>query len=56
MQGLFVYVGGLAILALWRINGSAQRQFNVAGHYHLFFKGHFPVFSLALPGMPATPW
>ena len=26
MQGLFVYVGGLAIFALLRINGSAPKQ------------------------------
>jgi hypothetical protein len=26
MQGLFVYVGGLAILPLFRINGSAPRH------------------------------
>ena len=26
MQGLFVYVGGLAIVALYIINGSAPRQ------------------------------
>lgn len=29
---------------------------HVAGHCRLFCKGHFPVFSLALPVMPATPW
>jgi hypothetical protein len=33
-----------------------RKYHHVAGHCRLFCKGHFPIFSLALPGMPATPW
>jgi hypothetical protein len=33
-----------------------RKYHHVAGHCRLFCKGHFSLFSLALPDMPATPW
>jgi hypothetical protein len=33
-----------------------RKYHHVSGHCHLFCKGHFSLFSLALPVMPATPW
>jgi len=33
-----------------------RKYHHVAGHCRLFCKGHFYIFSLALPDMPATPW